>query len=265
MNRIVDNKKNKKFIIVFGVTFVTALAVFIGIFISINNRFKQVSDLGLLTVNTTESIVPNDNSVSTSYSQDKTVNDVSNKIVNQIASGNTSNVTSSTSSSSKKTNQTIENESSTQATSQVISTIDEHEVKKELSFMTPAVGEIITDYADESLVYSKTLDEWTTHFGIDIKADKTSAVVASENGTVKSIKNDPRYGLTIIVSHEDGYETLYANLQTADFVKEGDPVTKNQTIGTVGESASFEVSDPPHLHFEILKDGENVNPTTLIK
>ena len=126
-------------------------------------------------------------------------------------------------------------------------------------------GEIITDYANESLVYSKTLDEWTTHLGIDIKADKTSSVVSSEDGTVKEIKSDPRYGVTVIISHDDGYETLYANLQAADFVKEGDTVTKNQTIGTVGETASFEISDPPHLHFEMFKDGESINPTTLMK
>ena len=275
MNRMVDNEKNKKFMIIFGITFVIAVAVFIGIFVSINNKFKQSSDLGLLTINTTESIVPNDyNAVSASTSQDKTINQVANqvnnqienKVVNQIASGTTTNVTTSSSGVSES-KPILENTSTSKVQKQSSSVIDEPKVeeKKELSFMAPVVGEIITDYADESLIYSKTLDEWTTHLGIDIKADKTSAVVSSEAGTVKSIKNDPRYGLTVIISHENGYETLYANLQTADFIKEGDVVSKNQTIGTVGESASFEVSDSPHLHFEILKDGENVNPTTLMK
>jgi murein DD-endopeptidase MepM/ murein hydrolase activator NlpD len=42
-------------------------------------------------------------------------------------------------------------------------------------------------------------------------------------------------------------------------------VEQGQAIGTVGESASFEVSEVPHLHFEIYKDGESVNPTTLLK
>ena len=269
MNRMVNNEKDKKFMVIFWMTFVIAVIVFIGIFVSINNKFKESSDMGLLTINTTESVVPNDyNAVSASFSQDKTVNQVSNqisnqvvnKIVNQVASGTTTNVTSKPSNSS-------ENVTKSTTPKQTSSVIDEPqaEVKKELSFMAPVVGEIITDFADESLVYSKTLDEWTTHLGIDIKADKTSAVVSSEAGTVKSIKNDPRYGLTVIISHEDGYETLYANLQTADFIKEGDKVTKNQTIGTVGESASFEISDPPHLHFEMFKDGESINPTTLMK
>lgn len=265
MNRIVKKENNKKFMILFSIVFAIAFIIFIGIFISINNKFKESADLGLLTINTTESVVPNENynSVSASSSQDKTINDISNKVVNQITSGTVLNVTTSQSKLDEK-NDVIKEENIVKKASSVI---DEPEVekKKELSFMAPVVGEIITDFADESLVYSKTLDEWTTHMGIDIKADKTSAVVSSEEGTVKTIKNDPRYGLTVIISHDDGYETLYANLQSADFVKEGDKVTKNQTIGTIGETASFEVSDPPHLHFEILKSGENINPTTLIK
>ena len=267
VNRMTNHEKNKMFTITFWVTFGIALIVFIGIFISVSNKLKSTSDLGLITINTTESIVPNDNTaIGASSSQDKTINEVQNTIenttVNQVASGTTKNVTVAKQTGDDEVEKEIKKEEKEKVPSSVI---DEPEKKKELAFMAPAVGEILTDYADESLVYSKTLDEWTTHFGIDIKADKTSPVVASEDGTVKSIKNDPRYGLTIIVSHEEGYETVYANLQTADFVKEGDKVIKNQTIGTIGESASFEIADPPHLHFEILKNGENINPTTLIK
>lgn len=264
---MVNQENDKKFIIIFGIVFAIALVIFIGIFVSINNRFKANSDLGLVTVNTTESIVPNsnDNTASASSSQDKTINEVSNRVINQVASGKTSNVTASSTLSNTTSENKDKVENKVQQNKQASSVIDEPEVQKELEFMAPCVGEIITDYADESLVYSKTLDEWTTHLGIDIKANKTSSVVSAESGTVKSIKNDPRYGLTVIISHDDEYETVYANLLTADFVKEGDKVNKNQTIGTVGESASFEVSDPPHLHFEILKCGEQVNPTTLIK
>lgn len=258
---MVNQEKDRKFLIIFGIVFVVSLAVFIGIFVAVNNRLKASSDIGLVTINTTESIVPNSETQSASSSQDRTVNEVANKTVSQTASGRAANVTAPASTSTN----TVAASNTVETVKQPSSVIDEPEAKKELSFMAPCVGEIITDYADESLVYSKTLDEWTTHFGIDIKANKASSVVASEAGTIKAIKTDPRYGLTVIISHEDGYETVYANLLSADFVKEGDKVSKNQTIGTIGESASFEISDPPHLHFEILKNGENVNPTTLIK
>lgn len=67
------------------------------------------------------------------------------------------------------------------------------EKKADPVFSMPVEGEIIKEYAKDKLVYSDTLKEWVTHAGIDIKADKTTVVKASEEGTVKSIKNDPRY------------------------------------------------------------------------
>ena len=120
-------------------------------------------------------------------------------------------------------------------------------------------------YAKDNLVYSETLQEWTTHLGIDIKAEKTTVVKAAEAGTVKSIKNDPRYGLTIVIEHNDGYETVYSNLLSSEFVVEGEKVERGQSIGTVGNTAAFEVADEPHLHFEILKDSIPIDPTTYMK
>ena len=139
------------------------------------------------------------------------------------------------------------------------------EVKKELKFVAPVDGEIIKDFASETLIYSKTLDEWTTHLGIDIKGNKTAVVKAAEEGVVESIKNDPRFGLTVTISHQDGFKTIYSNLLTTEFVKEGDKVSKGDTIATIGESASFEVLDEPHLHFEIYIDEMPVNPTVYLK
>lgn len=135
------------------------------------------------------------------------------------------------------------------------------EEKEEISFFAPVKGEIIREFAVESLVYSETLQEWITHNGIDIKADKTTVVTSAARGKVKAIKNDPRYGLTVIISHDDGYETIYSNLLTAEFVVEGEEVEQGQTIGTVGSSAAFEISDDYHLHFELIKDNQYIDPT----
>lgn len=139
------------------------------------------------------------------------------------------------------------------------------EEKVELKFAKPVEGEISKEYAQENLVYSETLQEWVTHSGIDIKADKTTVVKSAEKGTVKTIKNDPRYGLTIVVEHANGYKTVYANLLTSEFVVEGEKVEKGQSLGTVGNTAVFEIADEPHLHFEILKDSMPVNPSDFIK
>ncbi len=141
----------------------------------------------------------------------------------------------------------------------------EENKKKELTFSYPVEGEVIREYAKDNLVYSETLKEWVTHTGVDIKADKTTVVKSAEEGTVSAIKNDPRYGITVIIEHADGFETRYANLLTAEFVTIGAKTIKGQTIGTVGNTAAFEIMDDYHLHFELLKDGEYQDPTGYIK
>ena len=144
-------------------------------------------------------------------------------------------------------------------------TTEETEEVKELEFQKPVEGEIIREFAQDNLVYSATLEEWVTHNGIDIKADKTTVVKAAEAGVIKSIKNDPRYGLTIVIEHDDVYQTVYSNLLTSEFVVEGETVEKGQSIGTVGNSAVFEIADEPHLHFEILKNSVQEDPSIYIK
>lgn len=133
------------------------------------------------------------------------------------------------------------------------------------TFKYPVTGDVLTEYAKDKLVYSNTLGEWITHTGIDIKAEKTTVVKASADGTVKAIKTDPRYGLTVVIEHTNGFSTVYSNLLTAEFVKEGEKVTSGQTIGTVGNTASFEILDESHLHFEILKNGEQIDPNMYLK
>ena len=134
---MVDNDKTKKMVIIFWMTFAIAVAVFVWIFISINNKFKESSDLGLLTINTTEDVVPNDyNLVSASSTQDKTINEVQNNIVvNQIATGKVANLSSSKTSSSE--NKVVSQTSKQENT--VITQEPKVEEKKELSFIAPVV------------------------------------------------------------------------------------------------------------------------------
>ena len=156
--------------------------------------------------------------------------------------------------SNKTSNTTIKEESKSVNT-------EENVAKKETKkldpvFSMPVEGDVIKEYAKDKLVYSDTLKEWVTHAGIDIKADKTTIVKASEEGKIKSIKNDPRYGLTVVIEHNNGYSTVYSNLLTAEFVTAGENVKKGQTIGTVGNTATFEISDESHLHLSLIHISE---------
>ena len=158
-----------------------------------------------------------------------TENDSKNVTTKNNKTENTTSDKSAQNTTSKKSNDTKnQNKKST----------DKTEDKKSVdpTFKYPVIGEVLTEYAKDKLVYSNTLDEWITHTGIDIKAEKTTVVKASADGTVKAIKTDPRYGLTVVIEHTNGFSTVYSNLLTAEFVKEGEKVTSGQTIGTVGNT-----------------------------
>ena len=185
-------------------------------------------------------------------------NSISSSSMKNSSSKYNSSANSSIGNNSNNTN----NSTSTQNNS---SQNSKTETKKELSFQKPVEGDVVREFAKDNLIFSETLQEWTTHMGVDIKAEKTTIVKVAEAGTVKTIKNDPRYGLTIVVEHENGFQTIYANLLTSEFVVEGEKVEKGQSLGTVGNTAVFEVADEPHLHFEILKDSSPVDPTIYIK
>lgn len=95
------------------------------------------------------------------------------------------------------------------------------------------------------------------HPGIDFSAPQGTPVYATGGGKVKQIKNSfTGYGKQVIIDHGYGYVTRYAHLQ--DFnVKVGQEVERGQCIGYVGNSGT---STAPHLHYEVFKDDERVNP-----
>ena len=197
-------------------------------------------------------------------------NEITNNVDNTVENKTNTNTTINTNKTNKNTvnsnvaTNTAEKENKTNTIS-TNTQVDKNNSTNEVKFTKPVEGEISKQYAKDNLLYSATLEEWTTHSGIDIKADKTSVVKASADGKVKSIKNDPRYGLSIIIEHQNGYETLYSNLLTSEFVEVGEEVKQGQSIGTVGNTATFEILDETHLHFEISKDGETLDPNEFIK
>ena len=205
----------------------------------------------------------------------KTVEEQETSIKNDMLSDKvetTSNTTTDITTSSEKkqeiqTSKKAEasDESDTSNSTEAPTQTEVTETKKEITFIKPTEGEVICEFAKDNLIYSETLKEWITHTAIDIKADKTSVIKSSADGVIKSIVNDPRYGLTVVIEHDEGYETVYSNLLTAEFVVVGEEVTQGQTIGTAGNTAAFESNMECHLHFELLKDGEYLDPTIYLK
>jgi len=97
----------------------------------------------------------------------------------------------------------------------------------------------------------------TPHNGIDLIASQGVSVSAAGDGVVTDVIHSAKgLGNEVIISHKGGYETRYAHLQDIEVVK-GRSVKKGSVIGAVGISGK---SFAPHLHFEVLKDGQYKDP-----
>ena len=131
--------------------------------------------------------------------------------------------------------------------------------KKPFKTTSPVSGEEISAYSMEALSYNETTRDWRVHNGVDIAAQQGTTVLAASAGAVLSVTDDPLMGTTVVLEHDNGYQTTYANLQAKPNVEAGDPVSAGQIIGAVGTTAAAE-SGQPHLHFAVTKDGKAVDP-----
>ncbi|MBU4226945.1 LysM peptidoglycan-binding domain-containing protein [bacterium] len=99
------------------------------------------------------------------------------------------------------------------------------------------------------------------HSGIDIGAPTGTNIVAAESGRVSYSGYMRGYGNVIILSHNEGYSTVYAH-NSVNSVKKGQYVTKGNIIGKVGRTGNATGS---HLHFEVRLNGKPVNPLSYLK
>lgn len=129
----------------------------------------------------------------------------------------------------------------------------------------PMVGGILKEYSADDLVYSETMKDWRTHNGLDIAGELGTQVKAAADGVVEQVYEDDLLGIVVVIGHTGQTQTLYANLQSLDFIKVGRQVKTGDIIGGVGNSAMTESSDESHLHFEVLVNKENVDPKTMMQ
>ncbi|WP_167482844.1 M23 family metallopeptidase [Leptospira jelokensis] len=107
---------------------------------------------------------------------------------------------------------------------------------------------------------TRSYPQYKFHMALDLRANYES-VYAARKGKVTFSGWMGGYGNAIILSHDDNYQTLYAH-NSKLYVKEGDYVSAGKVISRSGCTG---YCFGPHLHFEVIKDGKNINPTKLIK
>jgi len=98
------------------------------------------------------------------------------------------------------------------------------------------------------------------HFGLDIQADRGKPIYASGDGVIEKAYFSRSYGNVVYVNHDFGYETRYGHMSNFN-VKEGDIVKRGDIIGFIGSTGWSTAS---HLHYEVLLNGEHVDPVSYL-
>ena len=103
------------------------------------------------------------------------------------------------------------------------------------------------------------------HRGIDVAAAPGTQVVSPADGVVRiateAYEPSPESGTVVLIDHADGITTFYAHLGSLT-VAAGERVARGEVIATVGSTGK---STGPHLHFEVRRDGEAVNPAEFVE
>lgn len=128
----------------------------------------------------------------------------------------------------------------------------------------PVAGDVLSKLAVDHLAYNETTRDWRTHEGMDLAANLGDAVYAAAEGTVYTIYEDEHLGMTVVLHHNNGYSTHYANLAPDIPVSVGDRLQAGDPVGNVGQSACTENATQPHVHFALYQNNEILDPADFL-
>jgi murein DD-endopeptidase MepM/ murein hydrolase activator NlpD len=126
----------------------------------------------------------------------------------------------------------------------------------------PVSGTIYKGHDTSVQVFSPTTGDYRIHLGVDMVTSEDAPVLAAADGVVSRIWDDALMGKCLAISHSGDCYTIYKNLDVTlpDDIVEGANVTAGQQIGTVGDTATLELAEEPHLHMEMTVKGLAVDP-----
>lgn len=140
----------------------------------------------------------------------------------------------------------------------------EETAARDTAVMWPLEGEVAAVFSRDTLTYSQTMQDWRTHEGLDLIAAQGAPVHAVEAGKVTAVYEDDYLGSVVVISHPGDVSTLYANLTQTPAVAVGDNVAAGVVLGQVGDTALLETAEADHLHFEVFRDGDPVDPLSYL-
>lgn len=128
----------------------------------------------------------------------------------------------------------------------------------------PIRGEVSNPFSNGELVKSETLGVWKTHDGVDILCDIGTDVKSMSEGTVKEIKDDPLWGVYVIVEQSNGLDVQYCGLAKELNVKAGQEIKQGEIIGKTSDTNQCEILQQPHLHLAVKRGGVYIDPMSVI-
>ncbi len=128
-------------------------------------------------------------------------------------------------------------------------------------YIMPIEGTIIKYFSPDTLIYSATFNDMRIHTGVDIAPTVANVVVSAFSGTVIGVDENTSYGTVITIDHGDGVLLSYCGLKNVT-VRSGDIVDSEEILGEIGTVLN-ESADKPHLHLELMLNGEYADPLSL--
>lgn len=123
----------------------------------------------------------------------------------------------------------------------------------------PASGAVIIGYSMDKTVYFSTLEQYKYNPALIIGGETGEQIGASAAGIVTNVEQSAQTGTTVTLDMGNGYSAVYGQLKEVP-VAVGDYVSEGQIVGYMSEPTKYYSVEGANLYFEILKDGEPVNP-----
>ncbi len=123
----------------------------------------------------------------------------------------------------------------------------------------PVDGNVILSYSMDQTVYFSTLDQYKYNPAMIIGSEVGADVLAAADGEVTSIETTAQTGTTITMNLGNGYTAVYGQVKEV-CVHEGDRMEQGDVIGYLSEPTKYYSVEGPNLYFQLLKDGDPVNP-----
>ena len=123
----------------------------------------------------------------------------------------------------------------------------------------PLSGNVIMNYSMDQTIYFATLDQYKYNPALIIQGNVNDKVLAVTAGKVEQIAINEETGCTVTVDLGDGYQAVYGQLKEVP-LEEGEWVASGDIIGYVSEPTKYYSVEGANLYFQLLKDGQSVDP-----